>query len=103
RREKLQALIARFRAGAAQLGLPLMASHSAIQPLRMGDAQAALDAARALEQRGLLVTPIRPPTVPPGQARLRITLSAMHEDEHVDQLLEALAALPPRVATAGLV
>ena len=103
RREKLQALIARFRAGAAQLGLPLMASHSAIQPLRMGDAQAALDAARALEQRGLLVTPIRPPTVPQGQARLRITLSAMHEDEHVDQLLEALAALPPRVATAGLV
>lgn len=103
RREKLQALIARFRAGAAQLGLPLMASHSAIQPLRMGDAQAALDAARALEQCGLLVTAIRPPTVPQGQARLRITLSAMHEDEHVDRLLEALAALPPRVATAGLV
>ena len=103
RREKLQALIARFRAGAAQLGLPLMASHSAIQPLRMGDAQAALDAARALEQRGLLVTAIRPPTVPPGQARLRITLSAMHEDEHVDQLLEALGALPPRAAMAGLV
>ncbi|MDE2315877.1 MAG: 8-amino-7-oxononanoate synthase [Xanthomonadaceae bacterium] len=103
RREKLQALIARFRAGAAQLGLPLMASHSAIQPLRMGDAQAALDAARALEQRGLLVTAIRPPTVPHAQARLRITLSAMHEDEHVDQLLEALGALPPRVAMAGLV
>ncbi|MDE2278711.1 MAG: 8-amino-7-oxononanoate synthase [Xanthomonadaceae bacterium] len=103
RREKLQALIARFRAGAAQLGLPLMASHSAIQPLRMGDAQAALDAARALEQRGLLVTAIRPPTVPPGQARLRVTLSAMHEDEHVDQLLEALGALPPRAAMAGLV
>jgi 8-amino-7-oxononanoate synthase len=103
RREKLQALIARFRAGAAQLGLPLMASHSAIQPLRMGDAQAALDAARALEQRGLLVTAIRPPTVSQGQARLRITLSAMHEDGHVDRLLEALAALPPRAATAGLV
>lgn len=90
RREKLQALIARFRAGAAQLGLPLMASHSAIQPLLLGDAQAALDAAQALEQRGLLVTAIRPPTVPQGQARLRLTLSAMHEDEHVDQLLEAL-------------
>jgi 8-amino-7-oxononanoate synthase len=94
RREKLQALIARFRAGAAQLGLPLMDSPSAIQPLLLGDAQAALDAARMLEQHGLLVTAIRPPTVPQGQARLRITLSAAHEDEHVDRLLEALAALP---------
>ena len=103
RRAKLQALIARFRAGAAQLGLPLMASRSAIQPLLLGDAQAALDAAQALEQRGLLVSAIRPPTVPQGQARLRITLSAMHADEHVDQLLDALAALPQRAATDGLV
>ena len=100
RREKLQALIARFRAGAAQLGLPLMDSSSAIQPLLLGDAQAALDAAQMLEQRDLLVTAIRPPTVPQGQARLRITLSAAHEDEHVDRLLEALAALP-RGGSAG--
>jgi 8-amino-7-oxononanoate synthase len=91
RREKLQSLIARFRAGAAQLELPLMASQSAIQPLLLGDAQAALDTAQALEQRGLLVTAIRPPTVPQNQARLRITLSAAHEDEHIDQLLDALA------------
>ncbi|BFI94711.1 MAG: 8-amino-7-oxononanoate synthase [Rhodanobacter sp.] len=101
RREKLQALIARFRAGAAQLGLPLMASPSAIQPLLLGDAQAALEAAQALEQRGLLVTAIRPPTVPPGQARLRITLSALHEDEHVDQLLDALALLPRQAGAGG--
>jgi 8-amino-7-oxononanoate synthase len=100
RREKLQALIARFRTGAAQLGLPLMASHSAIQPLLLGDAQAALDAAQALEQRGLLVAAIRPPTVPQGQARLRITLSAAHEDEHVDRLLDVLATLP-RGGSAG--
>ncbi|WP_426661053.1 8-amino-7-oxononanoate synthase [Rhodanobacter aciditrophus] len=100
RRDRLQALIARFRSGAAQLGLPLMASHSAIQPLLLGDAQAALDAARRLEERGLLVTAIRPPTVPQGQARLRITLSAAHEDEHVDRLLDALAALP-RGGSAG--
>ncbi|MBD8882151.1 8-amino-7-oxononanoate synthase [Rhodanobacter sp. 7MK24] len=92
RREKLQSLIARFRAGAMQLGLPLMTSHSAIQPLLLGDAQTALAAAQALEQRGLLVTAIRPPTVPQGQARLRITLSASHEDEHVDQLLDALGS-----------
>ncbi|MFK2878245.1 8-amino-7-oxononanoate synthase [Rhodanobacter hydrolyticus] len=92
RREKLQSLIARFRAGAMQLGLPLMTSHSAIQPLLLGNAQTALAAAQALEQHGLLVTAIRPPTVPQGQARLRITLSASHEDEHVDQLLDALGS-----------
>ncbi|MBN8924732.1 MAG: 8-amino-7-oxononanoate synthase [Rhodanobacter sp. 68-29] len=94
RRERLHALIARFRSGAVQLGLPLMDTPSAIQPLLLGDAQAALDAAQRLEQRGLLVGAIRPPTVPQGQARLRITLSAAHEDEHVDRLLDALAGLP---------
>jgi 8-amino-7-oxononanoate synthase len=103
RREKLQALVARFRAGAAQLGLPLMASPSAIQPLLLGDARAALEAAQMLERRGLLVTAIRPPTVPQGQARLRITLSAMHEEEHVDRLLDALAVLPRRGAAGGSV
>jgi 8-amino-7-oxononanoate synthase len=93
RREKLNALISRFRTGAAQLGLTLSSSSSAIQPLVLGDAQTALNAAQALEQRGLLVTAIRPPTVPAGSARLRITLSAAHEEEHVDQLLDALETL----------
>jgi 8-amino-7-oxononanoate synthase len=91
RRDKLNALIARFRRGSAQLGLPLMSSPTAIQPLLLGDAQAALDAADALERQGFLVTAIRPPTVPQGKARLRITLSAAHEEAHVDRLLEALA------------
>jgi len=97
RRQKLAMLIARFRHGAAQLGLALSASTSAIQPLLLGDAQAALDAARALEQHGLLVTAIRPPTVPAGSARLRLTLSAAHEEIHVDRLLGALEGLrlPP--------
>jgi len=93
RREKLVALIARFRTGAVQLGLPLAASDTPIQPLLLGDAARTLAAARALEAAGLLVTAIRPPTVPAGQARLRITLSAAHEEEHVDRLLDALAAL----------
>jgi len=101
RREKLQATIARFRTGAAQLGLPLMDSPSAIQPLLLGDAQAALEAAQALEQGGLLVTAIRPPTVPQGRARLRITLSAAHTDEHIDRLLDALAALPKPAGAGG--
>ncbi|MHA6206291.1 8-amino-7-oxononanoate synthase [Dyella soli] len=94
RRDKLDALVARFREGAAQLGLPLMPSPTAIQPLLLGDAQAALDAAEALERQGFLLTPIRPPTVPQGKARLRITLSALHEEADVDRLLEALARLP---------
>jgi 8-amino-7-oxononanoate synthase len=93
RREKLAALIARFRHGAAELGLPLAASFSAIQPLLLGSADAALAAAQALERLGLLVSAIRPPSVPLGQARLRITLSAAHEDAHVDRLLDALETL----------
>ena len=101
RRHKLAALIARFRAGAAQLGLPLMDSASAIQPLRLGDARAALQAAQALERRGLLVVAIRPPTVPAGQARLRITLSAAHEEAQVDRLLDALADLPQEPRASG--
>jgi 8-amino-7-oxononanoate synthase len=97
RREKLAALIERFRHGAAELGLPLAASASAIQPLLLRSAEAALTAAQALERQGLLVTAIRPPTVPAGQARLRITLSAAHEEAHVDRLLGALETLhlPP--------
>ncbi|TPG11453.1 8-amino-7-oxononanoate synthase [Rhodanobacter glycinis] len=98
RREKLFALIARFRRGATELGLPLAVSASAIQPLLLGSADAALAAAQALERHGLLVSAIRPPTVPPGQARLRITLSAAHEEAHVDRLLGALETL--RLPTA---
>ena len=100
RRQKLAALIARFRRGASELGLPLATSTSAIQPLLLGSADAALATAQALERQGLLVSAIRPPTVPAGQARLRITLSAAHEDAHVDRLLAALETLhlPPSSA-----
>jgi 8-amino-7-oxononanoate synthase len=100
RRERLNRLIARFRRGAQQLGLPLMPSRTAIQPLLLGHAQRALDASRTLESQGLLVVAIRPPTVPQGQARLRITLSAAHEEAHVDRLLDALASL--RLAEAPI-
>jgi 8-amino-7-oxononanoate synthase len=93
RREKLAGLIQRFRRGAAELGLPLMPSRTAIQPLLLGDARRTLEASKALESQGLLVVAIRPPTVPQGQARLRITLTAAHQEAHVDRLLDALAAL----------
>jgi 8-amino-7-oxononanoate synthase len=93
RRERLQQLISRFREGAAQLGLALMASETAIQPILAGSAEQAVAWSQALEEQGLLVTAIRPPTVPEGSARLRVTLSASHSDEQLDRLLEALGKL----------
>lgn len=97
RRDKLNTLIRRFKGGARELDLPLMASDTAIQPILVGSAQAATVASTALEQAGFLVTAIRPPTVPVGTARLRITLSAAHSETDVDRLLEALATLSPRL------
>jgi 8-amino-7-oxononanoate synthase len=93
RREKLHTLIKRFREGAAQLGLQLMDSETAIQPLIIGEAGEAGEAvtmSKQLEQQGILISAIRPPTVPEGTARLRITFSALHEEQHIDQLLDAL-------------
>lgn len=90
RRARLQAHIARFRAGAEQLGLPLSASETAIQPLLLGEAARAMAVSRALYQRGYWVAAIRPPTVPAGTSRLRITLSAAHSEADIDGLLLAL-------------
>ncbi len=92
RRERLQSLIARFRTGMAQLGLELMPSETAIQPMLVGDAANAVAMSEALLERGLLVTAIRPPTVPRGTARLRFTFSAEHSEEQVDRLLDALGS-----------
>jgi 8-amino-7-oxononanoate synthase len=92
--ERLRVLIARFRRGAEQIGLALAASHTPIQPLILGESNAALAASQALRARGMLVPAIRPPTVPQGAARLRITLSAAHDETEVDRLLDGLAALP---------
>ncbi|WP_295457313.1 8-amino-7-oxononanoate synthase [uncultured Thiodictyon sp.] len=94
RREHLKTLIGRFRAGAAQLGLPLADSPTPIQPLTAGSSEHALAWSRTLESAGILVTAIRPPTVPAGTARLRITLSAAHTQADVELLLSALATLP---------
>jgi 8-amino-7-oxononanoate synthase len=91
RREHLRDLIAHFRQGADQLGLSLMDSETAIQPLLVGEAERALEISTKLEDRGILISAIRPPTVPANTARLRITLSAAHSEQQVDGLLEALA------------
>ena len=92
RREKLAALIQRFREGAERRGLPLLPSDTPIQPLPCGDEARALAMAASLERKGCWVAAIRPPTVPEGGARLRITLSAAHAEADVDRLLDALAA-----------
>jgi len=90
RRERVRALAQRFADGARERDLPVMNSTTPIQPLVVGSAESALAASAALEARGFLVTPIRPPTVPDGSARLRVTLSAAHEETQVDALLDAL-------------
>ena len=99
RRAHLRHLIARLRQGAGQLGLPLADSATPIQPLIAGSAARALDWSQTLDAAGILVSAIRPPTVPEGTARLRITLSAAHTDEDVDRLLDALSALPDQLDT----
>lgn len=89
-REKLHSHIARFRAGAADLPWQLVDSASAIQPLIVGENSAAMALSQRLAQAGCWVSAIRPPTVPPGTARLRITLTAAHHTDDIDRLLEAL-------------
>ncbi|MCZ4322915.1 8-amino-7-oxononanoate synthase [Pseudomonas anguilliseptica] len=95
RREHLNALIKRFREGAQAIGLELMDSETPIQPILIGDSGRALQLSQMLRERGLLVTAIRPPTVPAGSARLRVTLSAAHSLEQLELLLEALAECWP--------
>jgi len=90
RRDKLQQLIQQFRQGAEQLGLELMPSMTPIQPVIIGDDKQALEIGARLEQQGILVGVIRPPTVPKNTARLRITFSAAHTEQDVDRLLVAL-------------
>lgn len=93
RRERLYKLIAYFRASANQLELPLLPSNTPIQPLLVGDSEKALRLSEALLARGILIAAIRPPSVPQGSARLRITLSAVHQETQIDRLLENIADL----------
>jgi 8-amino-7-oxononanoate synthase len=107
RRERVLALAARFRRGAEQMGVPLMGTHgnaaaaissqaevqplTPIQPVVLGSSEAALHAQQALFAAGFCVVAIRPPTVPQGSARLRVTLSAAHTEAQVDELVEMLS------------
>lgn len=92
-RARLDAHVARLRAQAARYPGRLLPSATPIQPLVVGENRTALAASRRLREAGLLVPAIRPPTVPQGTARLRISLSAAHTGDDVDTLIDALAAL----------
>lgn len=93
RREKLQGLISRFTAGARQLALPVKHSVSPIQAVVVGEEGIAVDISNRLLQKGIYISAIRPPTVPNGTSRLRITLTAEHTETQVDQLLDTLGDL----------
>ncbi|QEG42394.1 8-amino-7-oxononanoate synthase [Roseimaritima ulvae] len=99
KREHVQRLSRRLRAGLRSLGKDQPADDSLaagvpIVPIRLGAAEAATAAAEQLWDRGFYVPAIRPPTVPPGTSRLRVSLSAAHSEQQVDALLEAIAHLP---------
>ena len=93
RRERLRDLVARFRREAGTLGLRLLDSHTPIQPILIGEERAAVAASEALLDAGLWIAAIRPPAVPKGSSRLRITLSAAHCDADLDRLMEELSRL----------
>lgn len=90
RREKLAALIQQFRNGCEQLGLELMDSPTPIQPIMVGDSAEALRMSAAIEAEGIFISAIRPPTIPQGGARLRVTFTATHTEAQVTRLLDVL-------------
>ncbi|HET9032696.1 MAG TPA: 8-amino-7-oxononanoate synthase [Dokdonella sp.] len=92
RREKLLRLIAFFRHGASQHGIVLANSPTPIQPVLIGASDSAMTVSSRLEAAGFFVPAIRPPTVPENSARLRVTLSAEHEESDLAELLAALVA-----------
>jgi 8-amino-7-oxononanoate synthase len=101
RRTHLAALIERFRRRALAAGVPLAASRTPIQPVMLGSEAAVLGAQRTLEAAGLCVVAIRPPSVPAGSARLRVTLTAAHTEAQVDQLTDALGHACAQLAAPG--
>ena len=91
RHTRLRANIQHFRDHAQDAGLPLQDSQTAIQPLILGSESAALTASDHLLKQGYLVAAIRPPTVPEGSARLRITLCSEHTDHQIKGLVDAMS------------
>lgn len=101
RRQRLRELVRNFRREASALGFQLSDSTTPIQPLIAGSSERALAWSVVLQRQGVLVAPIRPPTVPEGTARLRVTFSAIHTDEQLARLLEALEIIKKEEAGAA--
>ncbi len=99
RRERVQSRVMRFRERVAGLNLQLTDSASPIQAVILGDVETAMRASRTLAQEGIHVSAIRPPTVPVGTSRLRITFSAAHTDAHLDRLVDALERVSANVGS----
>ena len=93
RREKLHSLVKQFRKGAKEIGLELIDSITPIQPIIVGSSKKTLALSEKLLEKNILISAIRPPTVPEGTARLRVTFSATHTEEHVNKLLDVLNEL----------
>jgi 8-amino-7-oxononanoate synthase len=91
RRERLHALARRMREELAAMGFDMSRVVAPIFPVVLGDEAVALDASRRLRARGYFVRAIRPPTVPPGTSRLRVSVTASHTEDQVDGFVEALA------------
>ncbi len=94
RRAKLVDNIAQFRKLAVAAGVPLTESTTPIQPISVGDSQSALQLANHLQQNGIMAIAIRPPTVPSGQSRVRITLMTDHTREDIENLIAVLKSAP---------
>jgi 8-amino-7-oxononanoate synthase len=105
RRARVRELTTRFRLRASAAGIVLGHSVTPIQPIVVGASETALAVSATLERAGFWVSAIRPPTVPQGSARLRVTLSAAHDERAVDRLVdvlaEALQAFAPAEAAAN--
>src|SRR5665648_539959 len=101
-RTHVASIAARFRARARERGYDTGASSSQIVPLIAGTAEASLSLSKSLREAGFWATPIRPPTVPQGTARVRLAFTAAHTDADIDRLLEALGqAAAPETAKAA--
>jgi len=98
RQQRVRELAGRTRAELRRAGLSIPDGDSPIVPLVVGDESAALRAAEQLREKGMFVVAVRPPTVPRGSSRIRVTLSSAHTDEEVAALIAALKDLWPSTA-----
>jgi 8-amino-7-oxononanoate synthase len=95
-RRRLWTNVRRVREGLLELGFDIKGSRTQILPVLMGGANRTMAVSQALFEDGILVTGIRPPTVPEGTARLRLSVTAAHTDAHIDRLLDAMARIRSR-------